>query len=534
MQAINLISAKPNLGLRLENPSVLAVGPTGSEGASDPFAAILSLRDLVDLPTTGPAATTQTQAVDIVNPPEGAADLLPLVAASGKILPLSGKETSSETAPKDEFGPAPDVVLTMPVTITLASPLVIETAVAISTPVDAKGGEAARASGIIADAATPNPLGIDRLPQPAIENLPGLIEQSENFEGPNATSRQRGQVSAQTIPSGATPGKQAAEAQLPGAAIGTSIPQVTVSLSVAPFSVSASIPANRRIPGIRSEQGQGAAAILPAASAVIASATAPAPPKPSRTALGESPIAADPATLDLAPTNNRSEPVELRPGSEEKGAEDGPGAVAETGSRRHGTTETAASTARQVQSPASSSQLFAAQTEGLQKVATPATANAPAQAIPATVVDRAEAIAHVVDRLMAAREVGLGAVASVAIDHREFGELKVSFADAGERLEVTIDAADTEKQRALAASLHSQDRPVTREPLTQASPASLHPATSVSPDRGGDGHAANNGGNQQANDRGLTGQQRRATSADASGAPAQSQDTAQERGGIYV
>lgn len=149
--------------------------------------------------------------------------------------------------------------------------------------------------------------------------------------------------------------------------------------------------------------------------------------------------------------------------------------------------------------------------------------------MPTAAPDRAEVIAHVVDRLMAAREVGLGTLASIAIENRDFGDLTVSFSDKGNSLEVSVTAADADKQRALAAALSTAERPVTREPATQTS--SNTASATMQQDRSVEGQLARDSGSRQPRGETMTEQRHAGHSA----SPATEAETAApQRSGIYV
>lgn len=161
--------------------------------------------------------------------------------------------------------------------------------------------------------------------------------------------------------------------------------------------------------------------------------------------------------------------------------------------------------------------------------ATPAAAALPA--MPAAAPDRADVVAHVVDRLMAAREVGLGALASIAIANRDFGDLTVSFSDNGQSLDVSVTAADADKQRALSAALTMTERPVTREPASQATQASQNTSATMQQDRNAEGQLARDSGGRLPRGEAMT-EQRRAGSSVISAT--ENDAAAPERSGIYV
>lgn len=116
---------------------------------------------------------------------------------------------------------------------------------------------------------------------------------------------------------------------------------------------------------------------------------------------------------------------------------------------------------------------------------------------PVAFLDRAEAIAGVVDRLVATREAGIGPLASVAIAHREFGEITVNFATNDHALDVSLVAEDQDKQRALSAALHSADRVPSRETSSSASQPSHQAGTLAHHERGSDANLSRDGGSGQ-------------------------------------
>lgn len=161
--------------------------------------------------------------------------------------------------------------------------------------------------------------------------------------------------------------------------------------------------------------------------------------------------------------------------------------------------------------------------------ATPAAAALPA--MPAVTPDRADAVAHVLDRLMAAREVGMGSLTSIAIANRDFGDLTVSFSDNGNSLDVSVTAADADKQRALAAALTMPERPVTREPATQATQAPQNTSATMQQDCNAEGQLARDSGGRQPRGEAMT-EQRRAGQSPATAT--ETETAVPQRSGIYV
>ncbi|MEX0341562.1 MAG: hypothetical protein AB3N06_03160 [Erythrobacter sp.] len=101
-------------------------------------------------------------------------------------------------------------------------------------------------------------------------------------------------------------------------------------------------------------------------------------------------------------------------------------------------------------------------------------------------------VERVVEHLMAARQVDLTKPAAIAIAHREFGALTVTFdQSAAGGMNVEIAAENSESQRALAAAM-ANDRGTTRQQDTSAQPAQAqNQSTPSGSERGG---AANQGG----------------------------------------
>ncbi|MCV0383916.1 MAG: hypothetical protein K5799_10755 [Erythrobacter sp.] len=79
-------------------------------------------------------------------------------------------------------------------------------------------------------------------------------------------------------------------------------------------------------------------------------------------------------------------------------------------------------------------------------------------------------VERVVEHLMAARQTDLSKPAAIAVAHREFGALTVTFAHSGDGMNVEIAAETNESQRALAAAM-AQDRGPVRAQDTAPQPA---------------------------------------------------------------
>jgi len=115
---------------------------------------------------------------------------------------------------------------------------------------------------------------------------------------------------------------------------------------------------------------------------------------------------------------------------------------------------------------------------------------------PANMMTSVEGIERLVDRLSLAREFDMTKSASIAVTHREFGALTVTFDNARSGLDVEIAAKDNDMQRALALAV-AADRPTSRagEPLQQSFQQASQ-ATSTASERGAGttGQGANSSG----------------------------------------
>jgi hypothetical protein len=119
-----------------------------------------------------------------------------------------------------------------------------------------------------------------------------------------------------------------------------------------------------------------------------------------------------------------------------------------------------------------------------------------AAATPASTVTTVEGIERLVERLSVAREFDMTKPASIAVAHREFGALTVTFDNGRNGLDVEVSARDADMQRALALAV-AADRPTGRtgEPLQQSLPQTSQ-ANSTASDRGtgAPGQGANSSG----------------------------------------
>ena len=114
-------------------------------------------------------------------------------------------------------------------------------------------------------------------------------------------------------------------------------------------------------------------------------------------------------------------------------------------------------------------------------VATPTHAAAPRP----VVTDSVAQVERVVEHLMAARQFDLTKPAAIAVAHKEFGALTVTFDSTANGMNVEIAADDSEAHRALAAAMAS-DRSAARpqEPAMPATSTS-HQSNQTSAERGG-------------------------------------------------
>ncbi|UVI39502.1 hypothetical protein [Qipengyuania spongiae] len=115
-------------------------------------------------------------------------------------------------------------------------------------------------------------------------------------------------------------------------------------------------------------------------------------------------------------------------------------------------------------------------------------------------------VERVVEHLMAARQTDLSKPAAIAVAHREFGALTVTFAPAADGMNVEIAAETNESQRALAAAM-AQDRGTVRAQDTAPQSAAQQNQTaphaqdrSASGSQSGAGFAQGHGSHQSQGD----------------------------------
>jgi|LWDU01.1.fsa_nt_gi hypothetical protein len=109
-------------------------------------------------------------------------------------------------------------------------------------------------------------------------------------------------------------------------------------------------------------------------------------------------------------------------------------------------------------------------------------------------------VERVVEHLMAARQFDLSKPAAIAVAHKEFGALTLTFDHSAGGMNVEIAAEDGEAQRALAAAM-ANDRGATRpQDLTAQSPSSATQPGQTGGERGGSANNAGTGSGNAAGD----------------------------------
>ena len=157
-----------------------------------------------------------------------------------------------------------------------------------------------------------------------------------------------------------------------------------------------------------------------------------------------------------------------------------------------------------IASPASASTLSSVSTS---LVATPfgsqPVAASFAAAPPAAMAPQFTELAALVDRIEAARASTGNASATIALAHKELGNLALTFETSGRTLAVEVAAQDSETQRSLAAAI-ANDRPQLRTAETQAQAPSVQNqlASSAHGGSGGDARGSAMAGDAQSDRRG--------------------------------
>ena len=109
-------------------------------------------------------------------------------------------------------------------------------------------------------------------------------------------------------------------------------------------------------------------------------------------------------------------------------------------------------------------------------------------------------VERVVEHLMAARQFDLSKPAAIAVAHKEFGALTLTFDHSAGGMNVEIAAEDGEAQRALAAAM-ANDRGATRpQDLTAQSPSSATQPGQTGGERGAANNAGTGSGNAAGDD----------------------------------
>lgn len=108
--------------------------------------------------------------------------------------------------------------------------------------------------------------------------------------------------------------------------------------------------------------------------------------------------------------------------------------------------------------------------------------------------DQHAQVERIVDQIMAARHADFSKAATIAVTHKEFGAMTVTFDTAGDGMNVRIAAEDGEAHRALAAAM-ANDRGPVRQPDMATAPATTAQAAQAGTERGvGSGHPGSGSG----------------------------------------
>lgn len=276
-----------------------------------------------------------------------------------------------------------------------------------------------------------------------------LVQARDSAVGQAAPRADQIRMTVSVAPVGpAAPGAEASPAAAPHAAV----PLATSALALAPHAPSsqdAPVPVERQL------------------------VQAAAPQSGETKQSGQDPQNQNPASADRGPSARVSAP------DKEFGAAERPVHIAaEAG--KPGASATALPVAAVSEAPAPSRSEAA-------RTAAPA---------PVAAMTSVENIERLVERLTVARDFDMAKSASIAVTHREFGALTVTFDNARSGLDVEIAAKDNDMQRALAQAV-AADRPASRagEPLQQShQPASQATATGSERGAGSPGQGATSSG----------------------------------------
>ncbi|MEL7691714.1 hypothetical protein [Citromicrobium bathyomarinum] len=145
-------------------------------------------------------------------------------------------------------------------------------------------------------------------------------------------------------------------------------------------------------------------------------------------------------------------------------------------------------------------------------------------------------LAGLVDRIAAARSSAGSASATIAVAHKELGNLSLTFEATGNTLDVEVAAQDSDTQRSLAAAI-AADRPHLRtvDAQAQAPSQTLHSQLASSAHGGGtDARQSGMAGDAQSDRRGDTDGSGRGTGRQGNEASAQGRPDPKSDGGIYA
>ncbi len=152
-------------------------------------------------------------------------------------------------------------------------------------------------------------------------------------------------------------------------------------------------------------------------------------------------------------------------------------------------------------SPAAQGNTLSTTTQGI-VASTPLASTSPAPIVATTTagsLPQFPELAELVDRIAAARHSAGSATATIAVAHKELGNLSLTFEASGNKLDVEVAAQDSETQRSIAAAI-AADRPHIRvgEMQTQAPAQTLHSQLASSAQGGGtDARQSGMAGNAQ-------------------------------------
>ena len=177
--------------------------------------------------------------------------------------------------------------------------------------------------------------------------------------------------------------------------------------------------------------------------------------------------------------------------------------------------------------PASATSPLAASLPGSPSAAAPL-----GVATPSTPLPHFPELAALVDRIAAARDSAGSASATIAVAHKELGNLSLTFETSGRTLDVEVAAQDSETQRSVAAAI-AADRPQLRGSEAQATGSAQNQAN-----QSGTSGAGAEPGARQSGDAGASQSDRREHSRQgrnpSSAGDPQGQRNPKSDGGIYA